>query len=237
MNGKNQKYSYTVTCSSAFQDAVLALADRQKVNVADITRSIIYVIPEDVIANFIDPGEPALEDRETVTIKSGVAAGRLWRRKPRLQVRMAPGLDVTLVRKALGLALALEQGKILINIDSNNVKFSPDVNNTVEAVLPADDVPEATAESEDALDENNEVERLRAFISVLSFDPLDQGITSREEAMHVLGFPPGPSPDTATLRNRFRMLATIHHPDSPYGNHNRMSQLNTAMDYLRSGRP
>ena len=227
MNGKNRKHSYTVTCSSAFQDAVFALADRRKVNVADITRSIILVVPKDVIENFIDPGEPVLEDRETVTIKSGVAAGRLWRRKPRLQVRMAPGLNAILVRKALGLALALEQGKIQINIDNANVKFTPDANDTVEAFSTADDVP----------DENNEVERLRAFISVLSFDPLDQGITSREEAMHVLGFPPGPSPDTATLRNRFRMLATIHHPDSPYGNHNRMSQLNTAMDYLRSGRP
>jgi hypothetical protein len=33
------------------------------------------------------------------------------------------------------------------------------------------------------------------------------------------------------------MLATIHHPDSPYGNHNRMSQLNAAVDHIKSGRP
>jgi len=29
------------------------------------------------------------------------------------------------------------------------------------------------------------------------------------------------------------MLAAIHHPDSPYGSHQRMSQLNAAMDHLR----
>lgn len=30
-----------------------------------------------------------------------------------------------------------------------------------------------------------------------------------------------------------RMLAAIHHPDSGYGSHERMSQLNSAMDILR----
>jgi hypothetical protein len=238
MNGKNRKHSYAVTCSSAFRDAVLALADRRKVNVADMTRSIVLVLPEEVISAYVDPGEPARDDRETVTIKSGAAAGRLWRRKPRLQVRMAPGLDVTLVRKALGLALALEQGDIRINIDNEKVGVEPKIDDTIKIPTDVNEVTEViSVRNEDALGESDELERLRALVSVLSFDPLDQGITCREEAMHVLGFPPGPAPDTGTLRNRFRMLAAIHHPDSPYGNHKRMSQLNAAMDHLRSGRP
>ncbi len=238
MNGKNRKHSYTVTCSSAFRDAVFALADRRKVNVADMTRSIVLVVPEEIISNFGDPGEPARDDRETVTIKSGAAAGRLWRRKPRLQVRMTPGLDVTLVRKALGLALALEQGEIRININTEKVGAEPEVDDTFEIPRDVIEVEEVSSKSdEEALGESDELERLRALVSVLSFDPLDQGITCRGEAMHVLGFPPGPVPDSGTLRNRFRMLATIHHPDSPYGNHIRMSQLNAAMDHLRSGRP
>ena len=80
-----------------------------------------------------------------------------------------------------------------------------------------------------------ELERLRAMVSVLSFEPLPQGIHSREEALHVLGFPPGRLPDLGELRARFRMLATIHHPDGVYGSHQRMSQLNAAMDVLRRG--
>ncbi len=231
MNGKNRKHSYTVTCSTQFRDAVLALADRRKVNVADMTRSIVLVVPEEIILAFLDPGEPGRDDRETVTIKSGAAEGRLWRRKPRLQVRMSPGLDVTLVRKALGIALALERGEIRINVDSG--KLEDEVHSR--EVAEADDV--VPTNEKEFIDAKDELERLRALVSVLSFDPLSQGITSREEAMHVLGFPPGPSPNSNTLRNRFRMLATIHHPDSPYGNHNRMSQLNAAMDHIKSGRP
>jgi hypothetical protein len=230
MNGNNRKHSYTVTCSSEFRDAVLALAERRKVNVADMTRSVVLVVPEEIISAFADPGEPSRDDRETVTIKSGAAEGRLWRRKPRLQVRMSPGLDVTLVRKALGLALAFESGELRINVESGKGKEEANTQGLAESQVGFD-------ESTDIVQPEDELERLRALISVLSFDPLAHGITSREEAMHVLGFPPGPAPNSNKLRNRFRMLATIHHPDSPYGDHKRMSQLNAAMDHLKSGRP
>ena len=73
---------------------------------------------------------------------------------------------------------------------------------------------------------------MKAAIGVLAFDPLDDGVNSRAEALHVLGFPPGARPDRRTIRARFRMLATIHHPDSHFGSHLRMSQLNQAMEFL-----
>jgi hypothetical protein len=237
MNGKNRKHSYTVTCSSEFRDAVLALAERRKVNVADMTRSVVLVVPEEIISAFSDPGEPSRDDRETVTIKSGAAEGRLWRRKPRLQVRMSPGLDVTLVRKALGLALAFESGELRINVDSGKGNEKSNSQGLAEPQVGFDEATDIVPPDDEFLDAEDELERLRALISVLSFDPLTHGITSREDAMHVLGFPPGPAPNSNTLRNRFRMLATIHHPDSPYGDHKRMSQLNAAMDHLKSGRP
>jgi len=62
---------------------------------------------------------------------------------------------------------------------------------------------------------------------------LPHGIASRSDALHVLGFPPTARPDKRTIRARFRMLATIHHPDSNYGSHDRMSQLNQAMEFLK----
>ena len=44
-----------------------------------------------------------------------------------------------------------------------------------------------------------------------------------------------PVPGLGELRARFRMLAAIHHPDSGHGSHERMSQLNSAMDILGRG--
>ena len=84
------KHSYTVPCASDFRDAVEALAVKRHVNVGDLARSILLVMPANFVADFPDPGEPAAEDRETVVLKSGPAEGRPWRRKPRLQVRMPP---------------------------------------------------------------------------------------------------------------------------------------------------
>ncbi|RAU23786.1 hypothetical protein CU669_01465 [Paramagnetospirillum kuznetsovii] len=80
---------------------------------------------------------------------------------------------------------------------------------------------------------SEEIDRLRAIISVLAFEPLPEGIQTRADALHVLGFAPGEFPDARTLRAKFRMLATIHHPDSNHGDHERMSQLNQAMQFLR----
>lgn len=204
------KQSYTIACSSAFRDAVTALAARRGVNVADLARSVALLVPAETLLAFPDPGEPPADDREVVTIKSGASAGRPWRRKPRLQVRMAPGFDALTLRKALGVALAMERGEAAVLLDAPTHGLAATFND-----------PE-------------EVDRLKAMVSTLAFEPLDDGVQSRAEALHVLGFPPGSRPNEHLVRARFRMLATIHHPDGDYGCHNRMSQLNSAMDVLRN---
>jgi hypothetical protein len=86
-----------------------------------------------------------------------------------------------------------------------------------------------TSETPSVLD----ISLLKLMGSALSFDPLTKGVRTRPEALFVLGFHPGTRPDIGLLRGRFRMLATIHHPDSGYGSHERMSQLNSAMERLR----
>lgn len=113
----NVKHSYTVPCTSAFRDAVEKLAALRKVNVGDIARSVLLVIATEIISTFPDPGEPTPEDRETVILKSGPAQGRPWRRKPRLQVRMAPGYEIEVIRRALGLALSMEKGAIRVRLE------------------------------------------------------------------------------------------------------------------------
>ena len=219
------KHSYTVPCSSAFRDAVTALATTKKVNVADLARSVLLVVDYYTIDRFTDPGEPQSEDRETVFLKSGPSKGRPWRRKPRLQIRMAPGFSIQMIRKALNMALAVEAGEV-------NIKpVTPQ-----EEKAARDAVARDAIKSDHALVEANEqVERLKAIVSVLCFDPLPNGIANRADALHVLGFPPNVRPDFNVVRGRFRMLATIHHPDGEYGNHERMSQLNAAMEMLRAG--
>ncbi|MDR3440459.1 J domain-containing protein [Telmatospirillum sp.] len=220
MTNRVLKHSYTVPCASTFRDAVDALAARRKVNVGDLARSILLVVPDETVAAYADPGEPPTDDRETVVLKSGPAEGRPWRRKPRLQVRMPPGHDIPFIRKALALALAMDKGDV-------EVSFAASGANDVLAEPPPED------NSSRLVEINEELDRLRTIVSVLAFDPLPDGIRNRGDALHVLGFPPSSDPDSRTVRAKFRMLATIHHPDSHYGSHQRMSQLNQAMEFLR----
>ena len=212
MGSVARKHSYTIPCSSAFRDAVGALAEARHVNVADLARSVLLVVPEKTVSAFADPGEPARDDRETVVLKSGPAEGRPWRRKPRLQVRLAPGYQVPDIRRALALALAVNRGETTISVAG------------------AGAAQRSRARAEEITDE---LERLRTIVSVLAFEPIVGGVSDREDALYVLGFPPGSHPGRGVLQARFRMLATIHHPDGVYGNHDRMSQLNAAMTVLR----
>ncbi len=221
-----KKHSYTIPCSTGFRDAVMVLAAKRRVNVGDLARSVLLVVPQTVIQEFPDPGEPEPGDRETVILKSGTAKGRPWRRKPRLQVRMAPGFEVEFMRRALAIALALDEGQTQVSLVPSADEDAP---------APRDENEDETGAPGRTVADPEELVRLRTIVSVLSFDPLADGVRSREDALYVLGFPPGRIPDTRTLRARFRMLATIHHPDSPHGDHRRMSQLNSAMDILKRG--
>ena len=210
---RSQKTSYTIPCASAFRDAVENLAARRGVNSADLARSVALVLDRDAIAAYPDPGGPAPNDRETVVMKSGKAKGRPWRRKPRLQVRMAAGYDVPTLRRALAIALDMDRGAARMLLDAPARGL---------AVTLAD--PEATA-------------RMRATVAALLFDPLPHGVETRADALHILGFPPDTRPSAQTVRARFRILATIHHPDSDHGSHDRMSQLNNAMEILGRDAP
>lgn len=221
MSNVINKHSYTVPCASRFRDEVTALAEAKNCNVADLARSVVLVLPQSVIEAYPDPGEPARDDRETVVLKSGRSKGKPWRRKPRLQVRMAPGYTIETIRKALSLALAIERGHMQIGVRSQ------------------DDISEAEMEqdAQHALlrDTHDEMERLRGVVQALYFEPLTDGVKTREHALYVLGFPPGSIPDVGTVRLRFRRLATVYHPDGKDGSHQRMSQLNAAMELLRRG--
>lgn len=227
------KRSYTIPCAASFRDAVLALAKRRRANAADIARSMVLALPADVIDAYADPGGPAKDDRETIVLQSGAAKGRPWRRKPRLQVRLAPGYAIETIRKALAVALDLDAGKCAVSL--GDPKRDPEQSSVPVAAATAVAVAEESAAAVAAREASEERGRLRAVISVLSFTPLRGGIRNRADALHVLGFAPDQKPDQHTVRARFRMMATIHHPDGEFGDHERMAQLNDAVALLRRG--
>lgn len=216
-----KKHSYTVPCASAFRDTVTALADRKNCNVADLARSVVLTVPLAAIEAYPDPGAPARNDRETVVLKSGNSKGKPWRRKPRLQVRMSPGLSTETIRKALALALALDEGRMVVDVQGEDERSAARVKKEAETAL-----------MRDALDE---LERLRNVVDAMQFQPLPGGVNTRDQALYVLGFAPGSYPDAGEVRTRFRRLATIYHPDGKTGSHQHMSQLNAAMEMLRRG--
>ena len=200
-------------CSSSFRDSVHQIARDHNSNVADIARSVLLVLPEQIIHTFSDPGEPDLNDREETWVKTGTSKGKRWRRKPRLQLRLKKGYEISLVRRALNLALALNNRAVAVSVSDPVLK---------QRSAQSPDVPGA------------ELARLRAIVATLVFQPLPAGVKTREDALYVLGLPPTACPDEFSLRSRFRKLAPIHHPDSIFGSHQRMSQLNMAMELLKT---
>ena len=206
-----RKISYAIPCATRFRDAVLTLAEERSVNPGDLARSILLALPKSVVRTAPDPGEPEEHDRETIILKSGPSAGKPWRRKPRLQVRLPAGHDAVDIRKALGIALDLDAGECRITLESS---ASP-------------------SWKELAQQDREKISRLQVTLATVSFDPLPDGVKTRADALHILGFAPRSQPDKSLIRAKYRMLAAVFHPDSEFGDHARMSQINEAVAVLR----
>jgi hypothetical protein len=216
------KIACTIPCSSDFRDRVEALAAIRGVNVADIARSVMLTVPEADLRRAPDPGGPGPDDRETVTLRTGRSAGREMRRKPRLQLRLPAAADPALIRKALKIALDLADGNADLALRLPGDAPPP----------PPGPGPEEQRLAEENRTLRDQIDRLRSIVGVLSQDVPPDGVASARDALHVLGFAPGANPGKAEIRARFRMLATVHHPDGELGSHERMSLLNQAVGTL-----
>jgi len=214
------KKSYTIPCSTSFRDAISALAEKRGANVADLARSIVLSLPNDIILEFPDPGGPLAGDRERIILKSGKSKGRPWQRKPRLQVRLVPGYDIPFLRRALNMALAIDQRKAQILVDAPELGINAGIDRFQRVAERA----------------RQDCEKLESIIDILTLAPLQTDVETRADALYVLGYHAMARPTAKELRTRFRQLSTVHHPDSGHGSHERMSQLNAAASYLKLNR-
>jgi len=226
--------TYTIPCPSAFRQCVLDLSIQRDVSVSDLARAALTILPEAAIARHRDPGEPDAADRVPVPAQQDDEARALEPELPLLQapwleVEADDGLSIEHIRRALALVVDIADGVMGVGL-----------------VDEADDITALTPKQRerrsitgrrrkdyerDAFAEENA--RLRATVSVLAFDLLPFGVSSREDALYVLGFPPHAKPTPNEVKARFRLLATVHHPDSGFGTHDRMTQLNAATTLLR----
>lgn len=206
--------SYIVPCSSVFRDRVARLAARRGASAADLARAVLLLVGADQLTRVPDPGEPAAGDREVIELQSGASKGRVLKRKPRIQMRLPSGYADSDLRRALALALQMAEGEAQLSV-----------------VTASDRKAEAAVEkARDGLAAENAT--LRQLVTDLATPVLGRGVNSRSDALFVLGFPPSAVPDPATVKRRWRRLAMIYHPDSAFGDHERMSQLNLALAKL-----
>ncbi len=220
---KNIKKGYIITCASSFRDRIEVLCRKKKVNAGDIARSIILTIDSQFISSFPDSGEPALEDREFFYTKSDKNKKYPKKIKPRIQLRLPTGYDNIFIRKALNLALSLdkEETTILKALSLSHLEAPP----ASEPSPPPTTTMTVSSE---------QIEHLKSTIYALLFEPLQKEITTQAEAFYILGIPPFSNMTLAKLKQRFRFLATIHHPDNELGSKERMQQLKEAFDFLKA---
>lgn len=206
--------SYIVPCATIFRDRVTSLAARRGASAADLARAVLLLVDRDQLARVVDPGEPAPGDREAIELRSGASQGRVLKRKPRIQMRLPSGYSDSDLRRALALALQMAEGEAQLSV-----------------VTSSDRRAEAAVEkARDGLAEENAT--LRQLVADLATPVLERGVNSRSDALFVLGFPSTAVPDPTTVKRRWRRLAMIYHPDSAFGDHERMSQLNLALSRL-----
>ena len=137
-------------------------------------------------------------------------------RKPRLQIRLAAKMNEKnnhkLIRKALALAIALEKQEWALSVES-----------TVEKKI------KKNIETKNI----NRVEELEKGIDKLAFTPLEANCRTLEDACYILGIKASKRPSEKLVRQKFRDLASVFHPDAIKGDHVRMSQINQAMQLFK----
>ena len=225
--------SYIVTCSSAFRDAVQSLAAKKGVTVSDLVTAV-HVLNDHLGPQSVpDPGDAGPDDRDVIKLKSGPRSGRCLRRKPRLQLRLADGLSDSYIRRSLALLIALDAGERALaepeGPENPSIETQPAA--SIKPEMPetpstsAQSTGQSTGDRTEIDTAREHAEEMRALVSLMTFDPLPDGVNTVIDARYVLGLPPGMRLTRRIVKARFRMLSQIYHPDKETGDTVRMAQL------------
>jgi hypothetical protein len=182
------RVGYSVPCAARFAAAVLRLARARGVDASALASSALLLAPD----RLPDPGVP---DHEGCV---------------HLELRLAPGLDDTGIRRALAAALALAD---------------PDWR-----LVPTAEVGRLEA-SVETLNYRNKA--LAHALERVSFQPLDGKLTQVRDAAQLFGFVNEWCFDEDRVVKRFRELAPVYHPDTGVvACRERMAQLIEARNLL-----
>lgn len=205
-----------IACTASFRDQVLALTKRRNVSVGDLLRAVAILLPPQALDDMADPGEPPLFERDTLVVKSGAHKGETLKRKPRLQARLKETMpfpkDAATLRKALALALALDKQEWALSVENTKQR-------------------EQRKSRHDKSEQR--IVELERGLERLAFRPLTSNCRTLEDACYVFGLRASMRPSEELVRRRFRDLASVFHPDAIKGDHERMSQLNQAMQLFK----
>lgn len=193
--------TYALLCPSRFRDAVLLLADRRRTDPSSVARAALLLVGARELP---DPGEPEPQDRDIQILPRATGKAKVVRRKPRLRLRLPPGLEASEIRRALALALAIDDQQGYQLLTASEVKGFAEL-------------------ADRALAKAQEV---AVAIDRIAFRPLRDGVKTPRQAAYVMGFLHEWGIDEATVTARFRQLAPVFHPDTgPAANETRMVQL------------
>ncbi|MGE0251269.1 MAG: J domain-containing protein [Dongiaceae bacterium] len=118
----------TVSCSENFFSRINAFCHKKQVNAAELVRAGLLILTPAAIAA-LPAIEEEIEERESVTIKSGKNKGRRLLRKPRLQLRLPLPMNAEDAKKILNWWLVQEENKTkfppLSPVIINALAFTP----------------------------------------------------------------------------------------------------------------
>jgi len=204
---------YAVPCPTAFRAAVEALADRMATTPSQLVRSAMTLCDPMTHASIADPGDPGRQDRDVFTRRLPDGRSRQVRRIPRLRLRLPAGLSHEQIRRALALALALNDGNGF--------------------VLTPQDQLRAEARQRDR--QQDLIDRLRQAMDQLAFRQPVQPVHTVGDAAQLFGFQHIYGLDERAVTARYRQLAALFHPDGGLvENGDRMAQLADARRILMS---
>lgn len=204
---------YAVPCPTSFRAAVEELAERMATTPSQLVRSVLTLCDPAAHTAIADPGEPGRQDRDVFSRRLPDGRTRHVRRIPRLRLRLPVGLDNGQIRRALALALALNDGGGF-------------------ALMRQEHLRAATRQQERQQDL---IERLRQAMDQLAFRQPVQPVHTVGDAAQLFGFQHIYGLDERAVTARYRQLAALFHPDGGLvETGDRMAQLADARRILLS---